>query len=93
MIECPAIGLKFPQAANTAKSPFPVTLSVEDPLLAGSSIVTILTNSDAAASNKPSNPNNVVPKTTTLPITTGDKKFSFTFPAQSVAVLELYLNQ
>lgn len=81
------------KAANTAKSPFPVTFSVEDPLLAGSSIVTILTNSDAAASNKPSNPNNVVPKTTTLPITTGDKKFSFTFPAQSVAVLELYLNQ
>ncbi|CUA67371.1 putative alpha-L-arabinofuranosidase A [Rhizoctonia solani] len=76
------------KASNTANTAFTASFALDFPI-AGASTVTLLNAPVAATQNTLANPNAVVPKTTTLNVASDATGFSYTFPAQSVAVFNL----
>ncbi|QRW09227.1 alpha-L-arabinofuranosidase [Ceratobasidium sp. AG-Ba] len=80
------------KASNTATSQYTANFALGFPVSTGSIGLTLLTASSITASNTLSNPNAVVPKTSTISVNSGATSFSYTFPASSVAVFAIKTN-
>ncbi|CAE6459612.1 unnamed protein product [Rhizoctonia solani] len=76
------------KASNTGTSTFTATFALDFPIT-GQPTVTLLSASAATLFNTLSSPNTVVPQTTNLNVGSGATSLSYTFPAQSIAVIKL----
>ncbi|KAG9096782.1 hypothetical protein FRC06_008329 [Ceratobasidium sp. 370] len=84
--------IKAGLASNTATSTYTANFALGFPVSTGSIGLTLLTASSATASNTLSNPNAVVPKTSTISVSSGATSFSYAMPANSVAVFSIKTN-
>ncbi|KAG8735959.1 hypothetical protein FRC12_017829, partial [Ceratobasidium sp. 428] len=80
------------KAVNTANTTYGVKFSLEFPISNKSIGLTLLTASNATVSNTLDNPNAAAPKASTIPVASGATSFSYTMPANSVAVFNVKTN-